>query len=321
MRNIRAAVVQFEHENGEKGTNLETISRFVKCASTEQVKLIVFPECCISGYWFLRNLSKEELIKLAECAKEGPSATHLRNLAQQYGMTIGAGLIEKTENDQLFNSYLVALPDGRIEVHRKIHAFVSAHIESGNEFTVFNSPEECRLGVLTCYDNNINENVRITALRGAEILLAPHQTGGCDSPDPETMGKVDPNIWDRRQADPETAMREINGPKGRAWLMRWLPSRAHDNGMFVLFSNGIGRDDDEIRTGNSMILDPYGRILNEASRPGEELVIADLDADLFIKNTGQRWIRSRRPDLYAELSCPTGKELDTRTLRFDGKGV
>ncbi len=32
--------------------------------------------------------------------------------------------------------------------------------------------------------------------------------------------------------------------------MRWLPSRAHDNGVFYLFSNGVGLDDDEIRTGN-----------------------------------------------------------------------
>jgi predicted amidohydrolase len=43
--------------------------------------------------------------------------------------------------------------------------------------------------------------------------------------------------------------------------MRWLPSRAHDNGMFLIFSNGIGPDDDEIRTGNAMILDPYGEII------------------------------------------------------------
>lgn len=39
--------------------------------------------------------------------------------------------------------------------------------------------------------------------------------------------------------------------------------RAHDNGLFILFSTGVGRDDDEVRTGNVMILDPYGRILTE----------------------------------------------------------
>ena len=64
---------------------------------------------------------------------------------------------------------------------------------------------------------------------------------------------------------------EIVGEKGRGWLMRWLPSRAHDNGLFLVFANGIGVDDDEIRTGNSMILDPYGRILAETTEPGPEL--------------------------------------------------
>ena len=48
--------------------------------------------------------------------------------------------------------------------------------------------------------------------------------------------------------------------------MRWLPSRAHDNGLFLIFSNGVGADDDEVRTGNAMILDPYGRILAESRR-------------------------------------------------------
>ena len=52
----------------------------------------------------------------------------------------------------------------------------------------------------------------------------------------------------------------------RAMLMRWLPARAHDNGLFLVFANGIGVDDDEIRTGNSMILDPYGRVRQSIPR-------------------------------------------------------
>jgi predicted amidohydrolase len=48
--------------------------------------------------------------------------------------------------------------------------------------------------------------------------------------------------------------------------MRWLPARAHDNGLFLLFSNGVGADDDEVRTGNAMILDPYGRIIVKPGR-------------------------------------------------------
>jgi predicted amidohydrolase len=104
--------------------------------------------------------------------------------------------------------------------------------------------------------SNIGENVRVTALRGAEVLLAPHQTGGCDSPDPHTIGLVDRALWENRHADPAAIEAELRGPKGRGWLMRWLPARAHDNGLFLVYSNGVGLDDNEIRTGNAMGVDP-----------------------------------------------------------------
>ena len=109
---------------------------------------------------------------------------------------------------------------------------------------------------------------------------------------------------------------EFRGPKGRQWLMRWLPARAHDNGMFLVYSNGVGIDDDEVRTGNAMILDPYGDILAETAKPDDDLVVADLDAELLSACTGRRWIKTRRPELYGALSVPTGTEQDTRTVRF-----
>jgi predicted amidohydrolase len=236
-------------------------------------------------------------------------------------MTIGAGLVEIDTDGTLYNTYVVAMPNGQFQRHRKLHCFVSEHMSSGSEYTVFDTPHGCRIGVLTCYDNNIGENVRITALRGAEILLAPHQTGGCDSPDPVTMGLVDRRLWDNRHADPEAIEAELRGPKGRAWMMRWLPTRAHDNGLFLVFSNGVGVDDDEIRTGNAMVLDPYGRILCETWKAGDDMVVADLDASLLDVSTGNRWIKTRRPELYAPLTVPTGLEQDTRTVRFDKKGV
>ena len=78
--------------------------------------------------------------------------------------------------------------------------------------------------------------------------------------------------------------------------MRWLPSRAHDNGLFLIFSNGVGVDDDEIRTGNAMILDPYGRILAETCAADDAMVVADLDPALLDGCTGRKWMRARRPD-------------------------
>ncbi len=321
MRDIRAAAVQFEHAPGDKQANFDKIRHFVQQAASQGVEIIAFPECCITGYWYLRRLSREELVALAEPVFAGPSSQALAALAREHNMTVGAGLVEICEDGTMYNTYVVAMPDGGMQRHRKIHCFISEYMASGSEFTVFDTPHQCRVGVLTCYDNNIGENVRITALQGAEILLAPHQTGGCRSKNPHTMGLVDRALWDNRYNNPQAIEAELRGPKGRGWLMRWLPARAHDNGIFLVFSNGVGVDDDEIRTGNAMILDPYGRIIVETCKAGDDMVIADLDASLLEQCTGRRWIKSRRPELYGPLTVPTGIEQDTRTLRFDQKGI
>ena len=130
------------------------------------------------------------------------------------------------------------------------------------------------------------------------------------------MGLIDPSLWRRRRENPEAIEAEFKGPKGRQWLMTWLPSRAHDNGLFLIFSNGVGMDDDEVRTGNAMILDPYGRILVETWKADDDMVIADLDPALRENCTGLRWIKTRRPELYHPLTIPTGLEKDTRSVRF-----
>src|SRR5436190_18344182 len=316
-RTLRVASVQFESAPGDKNFNFRKIESFVAEAARQKVRLIVFPECCITGYWFMRNLSLEDLTQLSEPVFSGPSSQRLIELAQRFGMTIGAGLVERTASGEFYNSYVVALPDGTAQWHRKLHAFEHPKISSGAKYTVFDLPDGFRAGVLICYDCNIVENVRMTALQGAEILIAPHQTGGCRSKNPHLMGVIERRVWDERHTNPAAIESELRGEKGRGWLMRWLPSRAHDNGLFLIFSNGVGVDDDEIRTGNAMILDPYGRILAETWKAGDDMVMADLDASLLAESSGRRWIRARRPQLYTPLTVPTGLECDTRKLKFE----
>ncbi|MBA3714265.1 MAG: acyltransferase [Pyrinomonadaceae bacterium] len=317
MNNIRAASVQFQHLPSDKPANLNKIRAFVEKAAARQVKLIAFPEMCITGYWHVRKLSREDVDGLAEPIPSGPSTRLLLSLSREHEMTVGAGLLERGEDGSLYNSYVVAMPDGRAACHRKLHAFEGPYMKSGDDYTVFDIPGGCRVGVLICYDNNIIENARMTALMGAEILLAPHQTGGCRSRSPRAMGAIDPVLWERRREDPAAIEAELSGPKGRAWLMRWLPARAHDNGMFLIFSNGVGTDDDEVRTGNAMILDPYGEILVETGKADDDMVVADLDAEILATSSGRRWLKARRPELYAPLSIRTGKERDTRSVRFE----
>lgn len=319
-RVIRAAAVQFNHRPGDLSFNWQQVDFFVAQAVAQQVQILTFPEMCLTGYWHVRHLAREQVADLAEAVPDGPSTQRLLKTAQRAGMIIGVGLVEAGQDGCLYNTYVVAQPDGQVHAHRKLHCFISPHMASGANYTVFDTHLGCRLGILICWDNNLGENARLTALQGADILLAPHQTGGCASRSPHAMGRIDPDLWHRRAEDPEAIRAEFAGPKGRQWLLRWLPARAHDNGMFLLFANGVGVDDDEVRTGNAMILDCYGRILSETLEVADAMVTADLDLGLLDRCTGRRWIRGRRPELYGGLA-QRGGELDPRAARFSEDSV
>ena len=110
----------------------------------------------------------------------------------------------------------------------------------GDQYVVFEI-KGWKCGILICYDNNIIENVRATALLGADIIFMPHVTMCTPSPRPGA-GLINPMLWENRANDPTSLRQEFDGLKGRAWLMKWLPARAYDNAVYVVFSNPIGRD-------------------------------------------------------------------------------
>lgn len=312
---LKVSTVQFQHRAGDKIYNLQRIAEFTRQALRQGSQLVVFPEMCITGYWHVPKLDEAGLRELAE-PLDGPSIGIVAALAGQLGIAIGVGFLEVAAEGKLYNAYAVCMPDGAVHCHRKLHAFEHKLISSGDRYTVFDTPWGIRCGILICWDNNLVENARATALMGAELLIAPHQTGGCNSVSPWGMKHIPLEKWARRREDPAAIEAEIRGPNGREWLMRWLPSRAHDNGLFLIFSNGIGPDEDEVRTGNAMILDPYGRIIIETSEAADAMVSADLDLALLDKCTGQRWLRGRRPELYGILTEPRPDNLKPLEARF-----
>src|SRR3954471_24657599 len=107
MSTIRAAAVQFEHAAGDKEANFAKIESFIRRAAEQGVQLLAFPECCVTGYWFLRNLSLPQLQALAEPVPGGPSTQRLLALARRHDMTLGAGLIE-SDGGKFYNTYVVA---------------------------------------------------------------------------------------------------------------------------------------------------------------------------------------------------------------------
>lgn len=112
----------------------------------------------------------------------------------------------------------------------------------------------------------------------------------------------DKTLWDNRHRDPVRLRQEFMGPKGRGWLMRWLPTRAYENGIYVVFTNPIGVDDDQIRNGNAMIIDPYGEIITECNTLSDDVVVGLCTPEKIADSSGRRYLRARRPSLYAKLT-------------------
>jgi len=83
--------------------------------------------------------------------------------------------------------------------------------------------------------------------------------------------------------------------------MTWLPSRAHDNGIYAVFSNPVGMDADQLKNGCSMIIDPFGIITAECRSLGDEIVTADITEDKLAMAGGYRYTMARRPELYRDI--------------------
>jgi predicted amidohydrolase len=304
MQDIRIASVQFEHRDGDKAYNLGRIHELTRQAVDDGAEVASFHECCISAYSFVQPLPKQELLDLAEPVPDGPSVQRLIAISAECGVPVLAGLFER-EDDRVYNTYVCVTANGVVAKHRKLHAFVSQHLSSGDDFTVFDL-NGTRCGILICYDNNIAENVRATALLGAEVVFMPHVTGCLPSVMPG-RGTVSTQLWDNRESDPVRLRQEFHGPKGRGWLMRFLPTRAWENGIYAIFSNPIGMDFGEVRNGNAMVIDPFGEVVTECHKLGDDICIAHCTDKTLQQASGRRYLKARRPELYGVLTEPTGE--------------
>ncbi|QBJ85352.1 nitrilase [Chryseobacterium gleum] len=316
--NIRISTAQFENKSGDKAYNLSVIEKLAQQASAQGSDVIAFHECSVTGYTFARKLSREKLLNIAERIPEGESIRKLQQIAAQNNITILAGLFEKDEHDHLFKAYVCVDKTGLKAKYRKLHPFINLHLTPGNEYCVFDIMG-WKCGILICYDNNIIENVRATRLLGAEIIFMPHVTMCTPSTRPGA-GFVDPQLWENREADPTSLRLEFDGMKGRNWLMKWLPARAYDNGIYIVFSNPVGMDDDQLKNGCSMIIDPFGDVIAECRSWEDSFESAVINPQKLTQAGGYRYIKARRPELYKgiigqeHLSDQKVVWLDDKTL-------
>jgi predicted amidohydrolase len=82
-------------------------------------------------------------------------------------------------------------------------------------------------------------------------------------------------------------------------------------------------DDDQIRNGNSMIIDPFGEIIAECHKLDDDVTVALCTADKVKQSSGRRYLRARRPELYKELVAPSAQAAVTKPgwpLKSDAEG-
>jgi len=199
----------------------------------------------------------------------GPSTQFLGKVAREYGIWVVAGLTEKV-GDTVYNT--AALIDRKGEVagiYRKIHLPREEWrqgIEPGDEYPTFET-DFGTIAIQICYDWFFPEPEAIWGMRGAEILFAP--TWGNTWPDSE--GRV----------DGENTFRV----------------RARDNGLYIVPS---------VYSGNSLIIDPLGRIL--VSSDGDsglfwcEIDLAEREALPWVGHWHSIGVRDRMPHTYGPLS-------------------
>ena len=296
---LKIATAQFENKSGDTAYNLSIIDSLAKKAANEGSQVIAFHECSLTGYGFARHLNKEQLLDISEFIPDGESIQQLIAISSKYNIAILAGLFEKDSDDYIYKAYVCVTKDGLVAKFRKLHPFINPHILPGNSYCVFEL-FGWKCGILICYDNNIIENVRATTLLGAEIIFMPHVTMCTPSTRPGA-GFVDSSLWENKAENALKLRSEFDGPKGREWLLKWLPARAYDNAIYVVFSNPIGMDDDQLKNGCSMIIDPFGDIIAECRTIDNEISTALLTTEKLSMAGGYRYKNARRVEMYKDI--------------------
>jgi N-carbamoylputrescine amidase len=274
--------------------NFASAVKHIREAARLGAQIVCLPELFRTQYFCQREDLK--LFNLAEPIP-GPTTNALSALARELGVSIVASLFERRAPGLYHNAAVTLNSDGQIAgVYRKMHIPDDPLYHEKYYFTLgdlgFQAVDTSagRVGTLVCWDQWYPEGARITALQGAEVLFFPTAIG-----------------WHPAEKD------EFGAAQFDAWR---TIQRAHAiaNGVYVAAVNRVGHEQGDVlgnRTsgpgiefwGGSFIADPFGRIVAEAGRDVEEIVLGEIDRSL-IEETRRNWpfLRDRRVDAYAGIS-------------------
>lgn len=162
---MRVALVQSRPVFGELDLNLDSL---VGAVSSAEADFFVLPELCLSGYDFDNR---------SECSRyalgaEDPRVLELSRAATDKGAGIAFGFAEAAGQGGLFNSAMLAFPDGRARVYRKTHLFAREKLcfDPGDSGFFVEEFLGTRIGVAICFDWIFPESFRTLAIRGADLV-------------------------------------------------------------------------------------------------------------------------------------------------------
>lgn len=287
-RTLRAAALQMSPSD-RRDDNLDRALALCREAADEGAQLMVLPELFL-GHYFCQRPNADEFARAEPVP--GPATAALAALAAERDVAIVASLFERRAAGLYHNT--VAVLDGArglAGTYRKMHIpddpgyGEKFYFTPGDQgFRAFDVAG-ARVGTLICWDQWFPEAARLTALRGAEILVYPTAIGWHPY-EKDTHGAAQHDAW-------RTVQR----------------SHAIANGCFVMAVNRAGFEpapdgDSGIEFwGQSFIAGPDGQVLCEAPADGEMVLLADLDLDK-IRELREGWpfLRDRRIDAYGALT-------------------
>jgi predicted amidohydrolase len=263
---LRLAVSQFGAQLGDVDANLGHMRVAARAAAEDGAELICFPELCVSGYLLTAEEYSPALLRATVEAERALAAD-----SAALNLTIVYGTPMRTADGQLRNVVVHQRPDGRRLDYFKTHLACTERplFAAGDEFVVSGDG----IGLACCYDLAFPEAIRVIALRGASVLLAPM-------------------AWEVQ----------------RGFVMRrFATSRAVENIAYVACVNQSGTVGELEFMGLSCVIDPLGEmIVDEGNETGLALVEIDLDLVRRLRDGSDArtypLYSHRRPELYGALT-------------------
>ena len=258
---------QFEPRLNDHESTMETVEKLI--ALGRDSDLLVLPELSNSGYSFS---SREHAMRVSESQDNGIFIKLIQTACKKHKMHIVCGFNER-EDDRLYNSALLVGPDGMIGKYRKLHLFLNEKdiFEPGNVGLPVFDIGICKIGILICFDWVFPETWRILALKGADIICHPSNL-------------VIPGL-----------------------AQRAVPIQAVMNRVFTVTANRIGTEGELTFTGRSIIANPDGKVVVEASSTEEEVKLVEIDVSLArdkMITERNHLFEDRRPKEYSRLVEP-----------------